>query len=393
MKNKHISFVAALCAALALASQTVPPDTGSVVSAANDDTATRIKSLEKDLQSVQAERSAAQKALNKAKSGKSAQIALKEQYDREIVAIDTQLRTTEELIEQYEQSILETQEDIDELIVEQKSQQELFDDMVRMSFEYGNDSYLELLFGSEDFSDFLSRLDLISYHLSYNQNVIEKMKTVEENLTANQANLQNSKQTLEDYKQAKETLRADYEEKSSAADSLIASLASDEAEAAAALKIIQESEKKLQSDIDALHKELKDTTVYSGGKFKWPLATAGTNTSGWEWRINPITKKKEFHNGLDIAAPKNTNIYAAADGTVVKCEWYGGYGNCVIINHGGGIMSLYGHCNSLNVKNGQTVKAGDVIAYVGTTGQSTGYHLHFTVYENGTAVNPWNYLK
>lgn len=131
MKNKPISFVAALCAALVLASQAVPPDTGSVVSAANDDTATRIKSLEKDLQGVQAERSAAQKALNKAKSGKSAQIALKEQYDREIVAIDTQLRTTEELIEQYEQSILETQEDIDELIVEQKSQQELFDDMVR----------------------------------------------------------------------------------------------------------------------------------------------------------------------------------------------------------------------------------------------------------------------
>ena len=96
---------------------------------------------------------------------------------------------------------------------------------------------------------------------------------------------------------------------------------------------------------------------------------------------------------MDIAAPKGTNIYAAADGTVVKCEWYGGYGNCVIINHGGGIMTLYGHCNSLNVKNGQSVKAGDVIAYVGTTGQSTGYHLHFTVYEGKTAVNPWNYLK
>lgn len=393
MKNKHISFVAALCAALMLASQTAPLYSDNAVFAANDDAATRIKSLEKDLQRVQAERSDAQKALNKAKSGKSTQIALKEQYDREIVAIDEQLRTTEGLIAEYEQSIIDTQKDIEELIVEQESQQELFDDMVRMSFEYGNDSYLELLFGSEDFSDFLSRLDLISYHLSYNQNIIEKMKDVEENLTANQANLQNSKQALESYKQSKEALREEFESKSATANSLIAGLANDEAEAAAALKIIQESEKKLQSDIDALHKELKDTTVYSGGKFKWPLATAGTNTSGWEWRINPITKKREFHNGLDIAAPKNTNIYAAADGTIVKCEWYGGYGNCVIINHGGGIMSLYGHCNSLNVKNGQTVKAGDVIAYVGTTGQSTGYHLHFTVYENGTAVNPWNYLK
>lgn len=361
--------------------------------AAGDDPATQIKNLEKDLAGVRNERSAAQQALNRAKSGKSAQIALKEQYDREIVAIDEQLRTTDALIEQYELSISETQQNIEELVAEQRSQQELFDEMVRMSFEYGSDSYLELLFGAEDFSDFLSRIDLISYHLSYNRSVIEKMKEVENNLHTNEENLRSSKENLENYKQSKETLRKEFETKSAESTALISRLADDEAEAAAALKIIQESEKKLQSDIEALTRELNSTSTYSGGKFKWPLATSGTNTSGWEWRTNPITKRKEFHNGIDIAAPKGTNIYAAADGTVVKCEWYGGYGNCVIINHGGGIMTLYGHCNSLNVKNGQSVKAGDVIAYVGTTGQSTGYHLHFTVYEGKTAVNPWNYLK
>lgn len=361
--------------------------------AAGDDPATQIKNLEKDLAGVRNERSAAQQALNRAKSGKSAQIALKEQYDREIVAIDEQLRTTDALIEQYELSISETQQNIEELVAEQESQQELFDEMVRMSFEYGSDSYLELLFGAEDFSDFLSRIDLISYHLSYNRSVIEKMKEVEDNLHTNEENLRSSKENLENYKQSKETLREEFETKSAESTALISRLADDEAEAAAALKIIQESEKKLQSDIDALTRELNSTSTYSGGKFKWPLATSGTNTSGWEWRTNPITKRREFHNGVDIAAPKGTNIYAAADGTVVKCEWYGGYGNCVIINHGGGVMTLYGHCNSLNVKNGQSVKAGDVIAYVGTTGQSTGYHLHFTVYEGKTAVNPWNYLK
>lgn len=361
--------------------------------AAGDDPATQIKNLEKDLAGVRNERSAAQQALNRAKSGKSAQIALKEQYDREIVAIDEQLRTTDALIEQYELSISETQQNIEELVVEQGSQQELFDEMVRMSFEYGSDSYLELLFGAEDFSDFLSRIDLISYHLSYNRSVIEKMKEVEDNLHTNEENLRSSKENLENYKQSKETLREEFETKSAESTALISRLADDEAEAAAALKIIQESEKKLQNDIEALTRELNSTSTYSGGKFKWPLATSGTNTSGWEWRTNPITKRREFHNGIDIAAPKGTNIYAAADGTVVKCEWYGGYGNCVIINHGGGVMTLYGHCNSLNVKNGQSVKAGDVIAYVGTTGQSTGYHLHFTVYEGKTAVNPWNYLK
>ena len=192
------SLLVCVTAALLVGGVTVTGNRTAV--AAGDDTAAKIKSLEKDLAGVQSERSAAQRALNQAKSGKSAQIALKEQYDREIVAIDEQLRTTDALIEQYELSIAETQDNIEQLIAEQNSQQDLFDEMVRMSFEYGSDSYLELLFGAESFSDFLSRIDLISYHLSYNRNVIEKMKEVEDNLHTNEDNLIASKDNLENYK-------------------------------------------------------------------------------------------------------------------------------------------------------------------------------------------------
>lgn len=364
------------------------------VLAASGDVSTQIRALENDLYKIEQERSAAQRALNAAKNGKSTQMALKRQYDNEISAIETQIFTTEELISQYEISIEETEKEITVLKEEQENQIAAFDEMVRMSFMYGSDDYLQMIFEAESFSDFLSRLDMISYLLSYNQSIIDNMEEVGVKLTETRQSLALSKENLENYKVSKEQLKTDYEEKSKASSNLISKLANDEKEAAAALKIIEDSKKKLESDIAQLAKQLDDGSSYSGGVFIWPVATSSRVSSGWEWRINPISKKREFHNGLDIPAPRGTKIFAAADGTVVKCEWYGGYGNCVIINHGGGVMTLYGHCNSLNVKNGQSVKQGDVIAFVGSTGYSTGNHCHFTVYEKGnTAVNPWNYLK
>lgn len=366
----------------------------SIVYADDSGVQIKIKSLESDLSQIEKQRAEAQRKLNAARSTKATQMTLKRQYDDEIAAIQLQMNTTEELINQYEAGIAETQAEIDTLRVEQKEQIKSFDEMVRMSFMYGSDDYLTMIFESESFSDFLSRLDMISYLLSYNQSVVDNMKEVEDRLVTSEQSLISSKQNLESYLESKEQLKADYMSKSKESADLIVSLTANEAQAAEALKVIEESKKKLENDIAQLAKQLNDGGKYSGGVFIWPVNTKTQTSSGWEWRINPISKKKEFHNGLDIPAPRGTHIYAAAAGTVVKCEWYGGYGNCVIINHGGGVMTLYGHCNALNVKNGQSVKQGDVIAFVGSTGYSTGNHLHFTVYENGnTAVNPWNYLK
>lgn len=396
MKRRILYVISAVCALTALCVCFAGHSFKSSVFAAETNVASQIKTLEKDLSKIEQERSAAMRALNNARNSKSTHLNLKKHYDNEIAAIETQIRTTEELISQYQLSIDETQAEIAQLRVEQENQSKAFDEMVRMSFMYGSDDYISMIFESESFSDFLSRLDMISYLLSYNQSVIDNMKVVEEKLLVSETSLLDSKANLESYKQSKEDLKTDYESKSAESASLIASLANDEAAANQALKIINESKAKLENDIAELAKQLakEGGSTYNGGAFIWPVNMARGTSSGWEWRINPISKKKEFHNGLDIPAPRGTKIFAAAAGTVVKCEWYGGYGNCVIVNHGGGLMTLYGHCNSLNVKNGQSVKQGDVIAFVGSTGYSTGNHLHFTVYENGnTAVNPWNYLK
>ncbi|MBE6623380.1 MAG: hypothetical protein E7621_04265 [Ruminococcaceae bacterium] len=367
----------------------------TVIYAANDNIETQIRSLESSLSKIEKERSQAQKALNSAKNSKNNQLALKRQYDNEIVSLESLILTTEELIKQYDLSIEKANEDIAVLEGQLEEQELAFEDMIRMSFMYGNDNYLQMIFDSGSFSDLLSRLDMVSYLLSYNKNVIDGMIETEEQLRMSTDNLQLSKDNLQSYIESKETLKAELDQKSNEAQLLINSLDKDEKAAAQALKEIEASKKQLEEDIAELAKQYNKTgEKYSGGIFIWPVDQKQSTSSGWEWRINPISKKREFHNGLDIPAPRGTKIFAASGGTVVKAAWYGGYGNCVIINHGGGVMTLYGHCNKLNVKEGQSVKQGDTIAFVGSTGYSTGNHLHFTVYENGnTAVNPWNYLK
>ena len=394
MKTTIIRTLSLALCAIMLAC-TVPYATHRYASAAND-TSAQIKTLQNSLSAIELERQKINNALNSAKSKANTHLGLKKQYDAEISLISNQIHTTDLLIEQYNIDIENSEKEIKRLEEEEAKNQKLFDEMLRMSFKHGNDDYLTILFNSESFSDFLTRLDLIKYHLSYNQNVIKELSKTRTELSATRENFQKSKAELEQYKSNQLTLQDELDRKSANAQSMIATLKADEAEYKKALQEVEESKKQLQKDIDALYKQLNGTgpSTYSGAAFHWPLPSNITRvSSGFVWRNNPITKKRELHNGLDFPASKGTNIYAAADGTVVKAAWYGGYGNCVIVNHGGGIMTLYGHCNSLNVKEGQSVSAGDVIAFVGTTGMSTGYHLHFTVYENGTAVDPNKYLK
>ncbi|HEU5480808.1 MAG TPA: M23 family metallopeptidase, partial [Candidatus Tumulicola sp.] len=122
------------------------------------------------------------------------------------------------------------------------------------------------------------------------------------------------------------------------------------------------------------------------GTFSWPVT--GTITSPFGWRSNPFGGSPEFHQGLDIAAPTGTTVTAAAAGTVIMAQWYGGYGNYILIDHGGGYSTGYGHLSAIYVSNGQAVKRGQAIGAVGSTGASTGPHLHFEVRIDGKPVDP-----
>ena len=135
------------------------------------------------------------------------------------------------------------------------------------------------------------------------------------------------------------------------------------------------------------------STEYVGGVFTWPCPSSHYITSYFGYRMHPVLNVWKYHSGMDIAASTGASIIAAGPGKVILAQTYGGYGNCVIIDHGGGVVSLYGHASKLLVSEGQTVTKGQEIAKVGSTGISTGPHLHFEVRENGVVVEPLDYLQ
>jgi murein DD-endopeptidase MepM/ murein hydrolase activator NlpD len=171
--------------------------------------------------------------------------------------------------------------------------------------------------------------------------------------------------------------------------------------ARALLAAVQADIEEIEGELTALEKEqasieaeIRARQQAGGekvGRLRWPVS--GSVSSGFGYRIHPISGVRKLHTGIDISAGSGTPIVAAASGTVILAQWYGGYGNAVVIDHGGGLATLYAHQSSMAVGVGQAVADGQVIGYVGSTGYSTGPHLHFETRENGTPVNPMSYLN
>lgn len=148
----------------------------------------------------------------------------------------------------------------------------------------------------------------------------------------------------------------------------------------------------LQAEAERMLVDAGGDVTFTPGKYQWPTRANYVITSNYGWRRCPF-HGREFHNGLDICLTSGTNgspVYAVADGVVTRASWYGGYGNCIIYAIGGGYSILCGHLKGYNCKKNQVVKKGQVIGYIGSTGNSTGPHLHFTVFKDGSAVNPFS---
>ena len=240
---------------------------------------------------------------------------------------------------------------------------------------YGQLSYLEVITGAKSFSDFANRLELLKriIHSDFNLIIeIQKQKAV----------IEAKKAELEEQKARLDALAAE------------AQKAQDEAAAQMEADLIAESNnvrEMIQNRIRQQQSGGIDTPVVHGtGVFIWPCN--GPITSPFGYRTHPIFGTTIYHAGIDIGVDYGTPIHAADGGTVIAAEWYGGYGNAVIIDHGNGLQSLYGHNSSLTVSVGETVSQGQVIAYAGSTGYSTGPHCHFEVRQNGEAVDPMGYL-
>ena len=216
--------------------------------------------------------------------------------------------------------------------------------------------------------------------------------------------INNDKLDIEFKKRQKEIEKNDVIRKANAAKRDIEQMQTSRAKKDDEIRNIQSRLKKLEREENELIKKSNELANqikglqsnfgrYSSGKMIWPLPSSRKITSPFGTRIHPISKKKKTHHGIDIAGNTGSPIVAAKEGRVIMSGWQTGYGNVVVVDHGGGITSLYAHCSALIARVGQNVKQGEVIAKVGSTGYSTGPHLHFEVRKNGNVVNPLNYTR
>jgi murein DD-endopeptidase MepM/ murein hydrolase activator NlpD len=279
-----------------------------------------------------------------------------------------------------------------------KSRDALLKSRLRLMYMNGSVSYIDVLFSATNFSDFLDRFLALQSVVGQDKQILEKNKEDKETITTKKkevdtklAEIQKlaleaeaTKDTLSNQEKKKEVLLASLDQNLEQLDGMD-----------------EEAEKKLialasqRAQLNKKKKELADSFKYSGGQLLWPVPGRTRMSDGFGYRIDPIKHVRKLHKGIDIPAPAGTTIVAAESGVVLIASVVSGYGNTVVIDHGNGIWTWYGHIREggIKVKEGQKVTRGQKIAEVGSTGDSTGNHLHFEVRKNEVAVEPLPYLK
>ena len=239
-----------------------------------------------------------------------------------------------------------------------------------------------MLFKASSFADLLSRVDFVNEIMSYDKQVISDLRTTREQLAADKA-------AMEQDMTAQNAAKADMQAKSDAANKMVAEY---EATAAGA-QAMQDQEQQDLENIEAAIRASQYANSGGGttGGYIWPTDCRYV-TSLFGYRVSPGGIGSTNHAGVDIGASYGSSIYATKAGIVVLAGWNGGYGKCVVVDHGGGNRTLYGHMSTILVSAGQSVSQGEVIGRVGSTGNSTGPHLHYTVYENNALIDPIQYL-
>ncbi len=329
--------------------------------------------------------------------------------------LQTELSATMIRVQEIEDKVLAYESDVQELGTQMENLQTSIDDATQKlaiasqsyteksdmlakrlvaMYESGNISYLDVLLNSNNITDFISRYYILEEIAEYDSILI---KQVEEE----KKNIETTKQKLENEQAEIKIVKAKLEQTSIVLNNMKTLQQSYVDDLTDAEKVLQEQiteYKKEQAEIEAKILAANSTDVniqYTGGEMLWPVAISGTAiTSTYGVREHPIQGVVKEHTGIDIGnTPMGSPVVAAADGIVTYAGWLGGYGNCVMINHGDGVVTLYGHGNKILTELNAEVKQGDVIMEVGSTGNSTGPHLHFEVRINGTITNPLNYVK
>ena len=309
-------------------------------------------------------------------------------------AINNEIENIDKQIAYYDQEIAQKEEEQAEAEANEEAQYELFCQRVRAMEEEGTVSYWSILFNSESFSELLDRLADIDAVMAYDNQVMDELIAIREEIIALRTQLETSRAEEQAARDQQAAKQAEQQAKVAEAQELLDQINADVAEVNRQLDAESEAAAEIQAEIAQKQKQLEEQrrqnniTIDSETSYLWPLPGYYRLSSLFGYRIHPITGKAHSHTGIDIPAPGNTPILACKSGQVVTSAYHYSYGNYVVIDHGNGNSTLYAHMSSRAVSEGDMVTQGQTIGYVGTTGSSTGNHLHLEVRDNYTRVDP-----
>ncbi len=308
--------------------------------------------------------------------------------------LQEQISELDRQIKDREQEIALAEEQLEVKKEEIGKQNEALDTRLRVMYKRGDTGMLEVLLGSSDISELISNADMLRKLYRNDLRVLKSLKQQYEAIASQVEQLKELRAGLESQQEEQKEHENRLSQKIEELENLEKKVAQDNEALEAQLDELNREAEKITEELR--QKEIAASTSsessYDGGSMLWPVPTYSKISSKYGYRMHPILHVSKMHTGLDISAASGEQILAASDGKVILSAVKGGYGNCVMIDHGGGIVTLYGHCSRLLVSSGQSVVRGQVIALVGSTGMSTGPHCHFEVRVNGATTDPLNYL-
>lgn len=302
--------------------------------------------------------------------------------EKEIESLKTKISETESQIGITLENLKAAEENIE-------CKQDVMCDRINVMYRKGSIGYMEVLLNSESVTELLTNLDMVKRIVNHDVDLLKELKKQRDIIENEKTSLENQKRQLTNLKsnveQEQKSLRSSRGEQ----ERLREDLAKDKV----ALERMLDQAKKEADELTNKLRSLQSSGAYIGGVLQWPVPGHTTISSPFGNRIHPILKVPKFHTGIDIKVSAGKDVVAAGNGKVVTAGSLGGYGLTVIIDHGGGIMTLYAHNSKLLVSEGSKVTRGQKIALVGSTGMSTGPHVHFEVRKNGQYVDPIPYVK
>lgn len=355
--------------------------------------ADQLDELREQQEQIRRELEEAKEKLNEKRKEEKSLSQQVQELASQITEVTNQLKAVERKLASAEQKVAEAERDLEKTSQELAEKLHLFKMRLVDIYQNRDVQVAEVLTQSTSLTDFLVRMELFKRIADHDIQMLEEIKLKKKEQEEKKIQLENQRDQVLALKKETQNKQRELQKRKEEQQQLLNSIKHQEEMILKAIKEEEEAHKRITTLIRKLELEREGLSSRAPTKLTWPTPGYGRITSDYGWRVHPILRIKRWHSGIDIGAPWGSRVVSGADGKVVLAEWYGAYGNAVLVMHGGGIVTMYAHLSEILVNEGEFVSQGEVIGRVGSTGLSTGPHLHFEVLNNGEDINPWKFFR